>query len=133
MISVRKVSLPLSPAARVILERQPHRQRDLIFGIGNGGYSGWSDAKAALDQRLLAGRKAKAKAMPNWRIHDIRRTAATMMGDRLGIFPHIVEAILNHVSGHKGGVAGVYNRARYEGEMRVALQRWSDYVTALTT
>jgi hypothetical protein len=49
----------------------------------------------------------------------------------LGILPHIIEAILNHVSGHKSGVAGIYNRARYEGEMRAALQQWSDYIDRL--
>jgi hypothetical protein len=50
----------------------------------------------------------------------------------LGVQPHIIEAVLNHVSGHKGGVAGIYNRARYEGEMRDALQRWADHVEAIT-
>ena len=49
----------------------------------------------------------------------------------LGIQPHIIEAVLNHVSGHKAGVAGIYNRARYAVEMRDALQRWADYVEAL--
>jgi len=50
------------------------------------------------------------------------------MADRLQVLPHILEAILNHVSGHKSGVAGIYNRARYEGEMRSALQSWADYI-----
>ena len=49
----------------------------------------------------------------------------------LGVRPHIIEAVLNHVSGHKAGVAGVYNRARYEGEMREALTKWADHVEAL--
>jgi hypothetical protein len=49
----------------------------------------------------------------------------------LGVQPHIIEAVLNHVSGHKGGVAGIYNRAKYAGEMREALQRWADHVEAL--
>jgi hypothetical protein len=39
--------------------------------------------------------------------------------------------VLNHVSGHKAGVAGIYNRARYEGEMRDALTKWADHVEAL--
>lgn len=47
------------------------------------------------------------------------------------MLPHVVEAILNHVSGHRAGVAGVYNRARYATEMRKALQRWAEHVTAL--
>jgi hypothetical protein len=50
----------------------------------------------------------------------------------IGVQPHIIEAALNHVSGHKAGVAGIYNRARYEGEMRDALQRWADHVDKIT-
>lgn len=53
------------------------------------------------------------------------------MADRLGVLPHIVEAILNHVSGHRAGVAGIYNRARYAAEMREALERWAEHVAAL--
>jgi hypothetical protein len=54
------------------------------------------------------------------------------MADRLGVLPHIVEAILNHVSGHRAGVAGVYNRARYATEMHAALQHWAQHVAVLT-
>ena len=53
------------------------------------------------------------------------------MADRLGVLPHIVEAILNHVSGHRAGVAGIYNRARYAGEMREALERWEREVSRI--
>jgi hypothetical protein len=49
----------------------------------------------------------------------------------LGVQPHIIEAVLNHVSGHKGGVAGIYNRATYEKEKREALSLWAEHVTAL--
>ena len=48
--------------------------------------------------------------MKPWTLHDLRRTGATRMADS-GVQPHIIEAVLNHVSGHKGGVAGIYNRA----------------------
>jgi hypothetical protein len=48
----------------------------------------------------------------------------------LGIAPHIVEAVLNHVSGHKAGIAGIYNRAAYEKEKRTALAMWADHVMA---
>ena len=134
--------VPLSGQARAILERQSRRRghdnspRDSVFGIGKGPFSGWSDCKAALDARVLAARREtdrKAKPMPDWRLHDLRRTAATVMADRLGVLPHIVEAVLNHVSGHRAGVAGIYNRARYEEEMREALQRWADHVEAITS
>jgi hypothetical protein len=50
----------------------------------------------------------------------------------LGVLPHIVEAVLNHQSGHKGGVAGIYNRAKYSDEMRTALQRWADHLDKIT-
>jgi hypothetical protein len=49
----------------------------------------------------------------------------------LGVLPHIIEAILNHVSGHKAGVSGIYNRAKYVDEMRTALERWAGYVSQL--
>jgi hypothetical protein len=52
------------------------------------------------------------------------------MISRLGVAPHIVEAILGHADGHKRGVAGVYNRATYENEKRIALNRWADYLLA---
>jgi integrase len=131
----RQHELPLSPAARTILERQPWRKgRDLVFGHGAGPFSGWSDCKARLDKCLLEVRQAtnsKAKPLPDWRLHDLRRTAATIMADRLGVLPHIIEAVLNHVSGHRAGVAGVYNRARYAAEMRDALDRWAAHLSAL--
>jgi integrase len=57
-----------------------------------------------------------------WTPHDLRRTAATMMAD-LGVQPHIIEVCLNHISGFRSGVAGVYNRNPYLGEHRDALER----------
>jgi hypothetical protein len=66
------------------------------FGIGNG-YGAWSKGKAALDAVC---------DVKNWTLHDLRRTVATGMAD-IGIQPHIIEAVLNHISGHKAGVAGV--------------------------
>jgi hypothetical protein len=55
------------------------------------------------------------------------------MADRLGVLPHIVEVILNHVGGHRAGVAGVYNRAKYEAEVRKALQGWAEHVETITS
>jgi integrase len=133
----REHVLPLVPAAQILLP--PRRaDRDHIFGDGprregdqHRGYSGWSKSKTALDARILAARKtidADAKPLAQWTVHDLRRTAATVMADRLGVLPHIVEAILNHVSGHRGGVAGIYNRARYQAEMRAALKLWTEHL-----
>jgi len=132
--NLRQHEVPLSTQAHAIIERQPKRKgRDFVFGIGEAGFSGWSKSKERLDQALLSKRKAadrRAKPLPSWRLHDLRRTAATGMTE-LGVLPHIVEAVLNHVSGHKAGVAGTYNRARYEAEVRDALSRWAAHVANL--
>jgi integrase len=132
----RKHQVPLSPAARAVIDRQLRRNdREYIFGIGKGGFSSWSDCKASLDQAILDRRREanpKAKPLPAWRLHDLRRTAVTGMNE-LGVLPHIVETIVNHVSGHRGGIAGIYNHARHEGETRLALEKWGEYVEELTS
>jgi len=115
----RQHELPISSQVRAILERQP-RKNEWVFGRR---WTSWSRHGAILDSRL--------NGMAEWRLHDLRRTAATGMAE-LGVLPHIIEAILNHVSGHKGGVAGVYNRAKYTDEMRSALQKWGDWIEART-
>jgi len=65
----------------------------------------------------------------SWRLHDLRRTVATGMAE-IGVAPHMVEAVLNHVSGHKAGLR-TYNRARYADEVRDALNKWAAHVEAL--
>ena len=112
--------IPLSPPALAILKQRP-RDREFVFGRRDSGYQGWSGSKELLDQRV---------SIADWRLHDLRRTLSTMMHDELGIAPHIVEAVLNHVSGHRAGVAGVYNRALYAREKATALVRWADYLIA---
>jgi integrase len=120
--------VPMSDRVKAILKKRPRvKDRDLVFGLGNGGFSGWSKSKERLDERILEARGKKAKPMPAWRIHDIRRTVATGMHE-IGIQPHIVEAVLNHISGHKAGVAGIYNRATYLPEKTDALNRWAAHL-----
>jgi integrase len=123
----RPHTVPLSGAARAILDAQTRRpRRDLVFGNGEGPFSGWSNCKERLDERIA---EAAGKPLPHWTPHDLRRTAATRMAD-IGIQPHIIEAVLNHVSGHKGGVAGIYNRSTYDPEKRAALNLWAEQLLA---
>jgi integrase len=117
----RQHEVPLSRQTLAILERQPRRNSSGFLFSDTRGFKNWDAAKARLDRRL---------AVAPWTLHDLRRTCATGMAE-LGVQPHIIEAVLNHVSGHKAGVAGIYNRARYEGEMRDALTKWADHVEAL--
>jgi hypothetical protein len=49
----------------------------------------------------------------------------------LGVQPHVIEAVRNHVSGHRAGVAGIYNRASYEREKAVALDLLAEHLTAI--
>jgi integrase len=114
--------VPMTPMVRAILEAAPRRDgRDFVFGAGERGFSGWSKSKARLDAALN---------IAPFVIHDVRRSTATHMAE-IGIQPHIVEAVLNHVSGHRGGVAGIYNRAAYEAEKAQALTRWAEHVAAI--
>ena len=117
----RAHSLPLPRAALALLPQPNGRQ--WVFGIGARGFSGWSAAKRALDSR--------AKLTEPYRIHDLRRSVATGLAN-LGVLPHVIEAVLNHVSGARAGIAGIYNRATYAKEMREALERWAEHVEAIT-
>jgi integrase len=67
-----------------------------------------------------------------WTLHDLRRTADTGMNE-IDIRSEVVEAILNHKSGHKAGVAGIYNHAKYASHKVDALTRWDDHITAIVT
>ena len=49
----------------------------------------------------------------------------------IGIQPHVIETVVNHISGHKGGIAGIYNRASYAEEKRDALAQWADHIETL--
>ena len=115
-------TLTLPPLAMEILRSVP-RRGDWVFGKNGKGFARWSFWADKHRERL-------GDSVKPWRLHDLRRSAATGMAE-IGIQPHIIEAILNHVSGYKGGVAGIYNRATYAEPMRAALQRWADHVAAI--
>jgi integrase len=125
----------------------------LIFTTtGENAVSGFSRAKRRLDVEMVKARRrclrlpeddaAYRKAIglpagkslpieiPDWTLHDLRRTAATGMA-RLNFPPHVVDKLLNHVSGTIRGVAAIYNRFEYLDERRAALEAWGRYVREL--
>jgi len=120
----RAHTLPLALMAMEIVESIPRIVgRDNLFGERSYlGFTQWG-AKRELDARL-AGQVAERT------LHDLRRTCATGMAD-IGVQRHIIEEILGHTSGHKSGVAGIYNRSVYEREVRAALALWADHVRTL--
>ena len=66
-----------------------------------------------------------------WSVHDIRRSVATGL-QRLGVRLEVTEAVLNHVSGSRGGIAGVYQRHDWAAEKRAALDAWASHVPTVS-
>lgn len=100
----------------------------VLTTTGRSPISGITKAKDALDAAAKEARKGVA--LPGWRIHDLRRTLATGF-QRLGIRFEVTEAVLNHVSGAKSGVAGIYQRHNWAAEKRHALDAWATFVEEL--
>jgi integrase len=129
----REHYVPLSPIAMEILAEQISSQdadREHLFGRREtAAFANWGKAKADLDATITAARGGKA--LPHWTIHDLRRSFVTGMNENpLSVPPHIIEAIVNHQSGTRGGVAVTYNRAEYIPERRHALNKWASHLLA---
>ena len=118
-------TLPLGSLALEIIRSVPQIvDRDVLFGARtNRGFTGWAEYTRELRTRL--GDQVKS----SWTLHDLRRTCATRLCD-VGIEPHHVEALLNH-RGHKAGVAGVYNKSKYQRAVQHAVETWDNYLLAL--
>jgi integrase len=112
--------VPLSAPAQDLLRNIP-TFGDLVFPGLRGPFNGWSKAKAALDVK---------SGVTNWRLHDLRRTAATGL-QRLGVRLEVTEQVLNHVSGSRAGIVGVYQRHDFASEKRAALEAWGEHVRAM--
>jgi integrase len=112
--------VPLSEPAMAILDTINVREgRDLVFGSGKGGYSGWSKSKAEMDEVV--------KLKKPYVLHDLRRTGRTGLGI-LGVAPHIAEAVLNHLPPK---LVRTYDRNAYEKEKREALDLWAAHLMRL--
>jgi integrase len=107
--------IPLAPAAVAILASVPRMSTSGVFI----GFRSWSHAKIKLDDML---------GLAPWTVHDIRRSVSTGLREHLAADGHVVELILNHVSGSRAGVAGTYDRSQRLGERRELLTKWSELV-----
>ena len=125
--------VPLSQPARELLHALPsdrpgdvqgaHQRAKLALvfpGERGTPFSGWSKAKSALDT---------ASGVSGWWLHDLRRTLATGL-QRLGVRLEVTEAVLNHLSGSRAGVVGIYQRHDWAEEKRAALDAWSAHLLA---
>ena len=112
--------VPLSEPAMALLDSIDMEGKTFVFGRNKSApFSGYSKAKTELD--------LNCKIKNPWVLHDYRRTASTRMGDE-GVLPHVVEAVLNHISGNRAGVAGTYNKALYLKVKREALNILASFV-----
>jgi integrase len=151
--NARTHEVHLSEAAIAVLQSLPRVGDGLIFTTtGKSAVSGFSRAKRRLDVEMVKARrrtlhlpeddagyrkalglpagKSLPIEIPDWTLHDLRRTAATGMA-RLNFPPHVVDKLLNHVSGTIRGVAAIYNRFEYLDERRTALESWGEHVANL--
>jgi integrase len=137
--------IPLSVAAVQIIKALPRVEgkAGLVFSTtGETAVSGFSRAKAAIDKFILEilGGEAEArgddpaeiKTPEQWQVHDLRRTVATNL-QKLGVKLEVTEAVLNHVSGSRAGIVGVYQRHEYAEEKRAALDAWARRLETIVT
>ena len=132
-ITPEYITLPREVAKNGVLHKLPNlmaehfklipRNGPLLFGSSAGTpFSAWSKNKALLD---------KLSGVEDWVIHDLRRTFATKMAEWHITEPHVVERLLNHVTGSMTPLAKIYNRHSYAGHMREALEKYERRLAAL--
>lgn len=134
----RSHEVPITSTMSKILSEIPRIEgcKYVFSSNGQRPVASQSRIKNAIDEEIERLRQERAplgegaKSMPHWTIHDLRRTATTGMA-RLGIPPHVADALLNHKGGVVSGVAAVYNRYGYLEERRHALQEWESHVLGL--
>jgi integrase len=130
--------IPLSDAAMAIIAKLPRigdKPDGFIFTTTNqSAVSGFSRAKLAIDHHVVVTLRKEAGARGDdpglvrpperWTFHDLRRTLATNL-QKLGVRLEVTEAVLNHTSGSRGGIVGVYQRHDFADEKRAALDAWA--------
>jgi integrase len=135
--------IPLAPQAMTLLQSIPRKEittggktalSPYVFTeTGKTHATGYSNAVERVHKLVAKAREAAGieEPMPEWRLHDVRRSVASGMA-RIGVQPAVIEAALNHVSGLKGGIAGVYVTHDYLEERRAALKQWADHIEEIT-
>jgi integrase len=120
--------VPLSPQAQELIASVHVIANTFIFTTdGRTHTSGWSKVKKRVDARMAELARAENAAIPDWVIHDIRRTVATGL-QKLGVRLEVTEACLNHQSGSRAGIISVYQKYQYGDEKRAALEQWAAHV-----
>lgn len=126
--SDRQHEVPLSDMAIYILENSRLLGNFVFTSAGTKPFENFTRSQTELYKRIKKIRKERGEPnMLPWRLHDLRRTAASGMA-KLGVAPHVIEKTLNHTSGIISGVAAVYNRHQYTKEVGEALALWESHI-----
>ena len=125
----RKLVIPYGSAVSTILEGTPKLSEKHVFpaarehvrGKPTTVMTGFSASKRAFDKEC---------GVTGWVLHDCRRVVATGL-QKLGTRLEVIESVLNHVSGTRAGIVGIYQRYDYLPEMRAALEAWETKLSRL--
>jgi integrase len=124
----------LLSAQAVELLRTVKRRKgaELVFeGPRKTAVSGFGKVKGRIDDVLAKAMDKTHGPLVPWVLHDLRRTVATGL-QRLGVRLEVTEAVLNHVSGSRSGIVGVYQRHGWEREKAAAMAAWGSHVDSVT-
>lgn len=131
--------IPLGDTAVDIIKGLPRiagKPGFIFTTTGQSPVSGFSKAKRSIDAAVLEilrhDRGEDAEAIPHWTLHDLRRTVATNL-QKLGVRLEVTEAVLNHTSGSRAGVVGIYQRHKWSDEKRAALTAWARRLDAIVS
>jgi integrase len=102
-------------------DQKAEGELEFVFPGRAGAFNGFSKAKTTLDED---------SGVADWRLHDLRRTMATGL-QKLGVRLEVTEAVLNHVSGSRAGIVGIYQRHDWAEEKRTALNAWGEHISAI--
>jgi integrase len=119
----RQHVVPISPLMATLLRQAPG-QKGFVFPSPIDRKKPIHSFGRATDELR------KVSKVTGFRLHDLRRTAASIMG-QIGVAPHVIEAILNHKSGIISGIAAIYNKYDYEREKGIGLRRYGEHIEAL--
>lgn len=123
----RQHTVPLSPQAIEIIESLPRFGSKFVFSPLDTAPSGFSKAKQRLDRHISG---ANGTPIPDWILHDIRRSVAMGLA-RLGVNLPVIERCLNHVSGSFRGIVSIYQKHSFADEMRAAMDAWGRKIESL--
>jgi integrase len=134
----RSIKLALPNLARSIVESalaaRPAGSQWVFSTNGSRPISGWSKAKARLDQTIVRHRlleNVEPAYLTPWRLHDLRRSFATLACDALNIDPAVADRCLNHVGAStRSTISRVYGRSEFFEQRKDALSRWSELIQA---